>query len=137
MSKQLFPKEFINSSLEHYTFKVSRKSSGIYVVVLIAILSTLVSLPFINVNVTTNTLGVIDTKTKRYQLTVPIEGRVLEFSLEENKKINKGDVLLKIDNSSLTSEINLLTDRIKEVNEHLEDVKYLITSGDEYQNLWP
>ena len=72
MGKQLFPKEFIRSSLEHYTFRIRQKSSAIYIVVLLAIGGLLAALPFISLDVTVSTVGLIGTNQQKHVLSVAV-----------------------------------------------------------------
>ncbi len=62
--EQLFPKEFINTSIEHYTFRLRKKSTSIYLVLVISVIILLVSLPFIKTEVTVSANGVISTRSE-------------------------------------------------------------------------
>lgn len=135
MSKQLFPKEFINSSLEHYTFKVGKKNSGIYLVVIIAILTAFLSLPFVKVNVTTNAIGTIDTKTQRYDIISPVNGRLVVNRIEENKSFKKGDLLIRVESSELKEELNQISQRLTELQSFIADLSTLSVNQLEEKNL--
>lgn len=124
--KELFPKEFINSSIEHYTFKVRRSHSGIYLSILIAISSLLLCLPFVHLNVTTLTSGIIDTKTQRYKLSSTVGGQLVFHQLVENRLVKKGDTILRLNSSSLEKELAQIKVRIQKLNNFLADLEILL-----------
>ena len=51
MKKQIFPKEIIENTLEVHQFKHTNKSKIIYGIILLALISALISLPFIKVTI--------------------------------------------------------------------------------------
>jgi len=126
MGKQLFPKEFIRSSLEHYTFRIRRQSSAIYIIILLSTGSMLVLLPFISLDVSVSSTGRIGTSKQRHVLTSSISGRILAHYISENGWVNKGDTLLQLDTSSLIEESIFTKSRLVEINKLLRDLELLI-----------
>ncbi|MEO9870334.1 MAG: HlyD family efflux transporter periplasmic adaptor subunit [Ekhidna sp.] len=129
MPKQLFPKEFINSSLEHYTFRIGKRSSAIYLILLTSLLVTLVLLPLIQVPVSTYSRGLITTQSERFQLMAPKSGIILSHELIENKLVNLGDTILRLDQSMIDAEISQLNTRIDQLNSFISDLGYLINGS--------
>ena len=126
MKKQLFPKEFIRSSLEHYTFRIRRKSSAIYVIILLSVGTLLAALPFISLDVTVSTVGLIGTNEQRHVLSVAVGGRILNHAISENAWVNKGDTLLELDSSEILEESVHNKSRLSEINKLLRDLVSLI-----------
>ncbi len=134
MEKQIFPKEFINSGLEHYTFKLNKATSLIYLVVILLITAIVVSLPFIFVDVTTKTKGVITTKSKNKQLFAPIGAQVVRSNISENQTVSPGDTLLVLDDRSLKKEVQLFLNRLHVIEIHTSDLAKLISIGKPEEN---
>ena len=98
---QVFPKEFINTSIEHYTFRLRKRLISIYLILVVSILMILFSLPFIKTNVSVTANGIITTSTNRYELSTPNSGLLSDFHLKENMIVKEGDTLLVFDNAIL------------------------------------
>ena len=126
MGKQLFPKEFIRSSLEHYTFRIRQKSSAIYIALLLSIGLMFSLLPFISLDVTVSSIGLIGTDEQRHLLSSPLGGRILDHDIFENRWVNKGDTLLRLDASSLIEESNANKSRLLVIEGFIADLELLI-----------
>ena len=126
MGKQLFPKEFIRSSLEHYTFRIRRKSSAVYLVIIFSVVAMLAILPFVSLDVTVSSIGLIGTNEQRHLLSSPLGGRILNHDIFENRWVNKGDTLLQLDASSLIEESNANKSRLSVIEGFMTDLELLI-----------
>lgn len=126
MKNQLFPKEFMNSYLEHYTFKIGQSSSTIYLIILLGFILTLGLTPFIYVDIITHTNGLVDTKDNRYEIISPISGQIVNHSIIENSLVKSGEQILKIDDSNLRIELDQLNLRTNEIDLIISDLKKLI-----------
>ena len=133
MPKQLFPKEFIRSSLEHYTFKIKGQHNGVYLTVLIGITSLFFSLPYIFQDVTTLDSGSIDTQSSRFEISAPTAGWITANQLIENQTLMKGSTLLVLDNSSLTEELEQVKTRLEELAIFQSDLNTLLNRPEESQ----
>lgn len=125
MKKSLFPKEFINASVEHYTFR--KRSISIYTVLVLSVAAIIASLPFISVEVSTSVAGLISTEENRYDINTAVGGFILQNKLEEGKSVTKGDTLLVLDNSVLKKELSQVNNRLLESNQFLADLTSLIS----------
>ncbi len=123
---KIFPKEFINTSIEHYTFRLRKRSISIYLIFVVAILTILISLPFIKTNVTVTTNGIISTSTNRFELSSPTSGLLLNCRLKENMMVKEGDTLLEFKNDILHKEQKQIDARLSELGNFLEDLKKLV-----------
>lgn len=126
---QIFPKEFINTSIEHYTFRLRKRSISIYLILVVAILTILISLPFIKTNVTVTANGIISTSTNRFELSSPTSGLLLNCRLKENMIVKEGDTLLVYDNNVLHKELQQIDTRLSELGNFLEDLKKLVRNN--------
>ena len=122
---QIFPKEFIDTSVEHYTFRLRKQSISIYLILVISFIIILVSLPLIKIKVSVSAFGIITTPTNRYELSIPASGLLLNNHLKENLTVKEGDTLLVFDNSILQKEQNQIDSRLSELAGFSEDLRRL------------
>ena len=88
--RQIFPKEIIEFTAEHYLSKQSVKSQIIYSTVVIFIIGALASLPFIYVDITVKSRGILQPVSPRSEVFSPVSGRITKFDLLENQVVEKG-----------------------------------------------
>tara|TARA_R110001606_G_scaffold397304_1_gene573413 strand:+ start:2752 stop:3912 length:1161 start_codon:yes stop_codon:yes gene_type:complete len=125
MKKQIFPKEIIENTLEVHQFKHTNKSKTIYSFILLALITALISLPFINVTIYNTSQGLIRSDKERIILESSNSGKVIFHQLKNNLQIKKGDTLLLINNLAITQQINTTTSLISETKNFVEDLKLL------------
>lgn len=125
MKNQFFPKEFIGASIEHYSFKVRAASQTIYLILLICIAGIIAALPFIRVDVTRTTSGKVTPTGPRQNIQVPVSGKVVFSSFEENRYLEEGDTLLKLNDERLQKEIKQIDHRQIELKTYTHDLSIL------------
>lgn len=126
MRKNLFPKEFIEQSIENYTFKIKATSNGIYLLLIISFTIAFISIFIIQVEVSTSARGQIASVEQKITIQSPVTARVLSHSLKENIAVSIGDTLLRFDESMISNEINLLNRRRDVLRTYITDIKELI-----------
>jgi len=126
MAKQLFPKEFINTSLEHYTFRIRRKSNAIYLVLVLLTVSAIAALPLTSIDVSVSVNGQVGTKDQRHILTSPVSGMLTSYNLNENKIVVENEILLRFDPSDINQELELIDSRINNLQNFISDLSLLI-----------
>ena len=127
--RQLFPKTFITSSVEHYTFTLNKRTVSIYLILVVFFVVIVLSLPFISMDVSTSARGVISAETARFDLNTPTSGFVIENRLKEGEYVRRGDTLLILDHSVLQKESNQLEARLMELNRFVNDLDLLVDDG--------
>ena len=125
---QIYPKEIINDTVEVHRFKHSVKSRIIYGIVLLSILGSVASLPFVFLDIYSSAQGILKSEKERNQITSIYPGKINFIDIKENQLIKKGDTLLIIDNSIGKEKINLLTHQLSEVELFVHDLKHLSNS---------
>lgn len=126
--KQLFPKEFIERTIEHYTFRISTKNSVIYWIILASLGVVIVLLPLVKIEVTQRSRGSISTTSDRHEIRGPASGMVSKSFLVENVNVNKGDTLLVFDQTHLNIEKNELLEQKRQKIEFLKDLNILLST---------
>lgn len=125
-SNNLFPKEFVQSSLEFYIFRISKKSTAIYQILVFCLILVFASLPFIEADVTTIVLGQIDTNSGNYILSSPISGEVIDCGIYESMTVNKGDTLMQIRIDQLILDKERISELINDETTYQADLKALL-----------
>lgn len=123
---QLFPPEIIENTAECYHAQISNKSKIIYVILLIMLFATVTSLPFIYVDVSSQSRGVIRTPFDNTSIQTALYGEIVKYNLIENKSVEKGDTLIMLNIDKLNEQNKLTTDKITETDLFIADITALL-----------
>jgi len=125
MKNQLFPKEFLNHTVEVHHFRFRVRSRVIYLCLLFLLFSALLSLPFIYVGVYTSSRGIIKPITERISLRINQQGQVVFSQLQPHLRVKEGDTLLRLSHPLLDERSTLLNNQLHEHQKFIEDLKQL------------
>lgn len=125
MKNQLYPKEFLNQTVEVHHFRFTVRSRVIYLSLLFLLFSALLSLPFIYVGVYTSSRGIIKPITERISLRINQQGQVVFSQLQPHLRVKKGDTLLRLAHPLLDERSALLSNQLKEHHNFIEDLKVM------------
>lgn len=98
----------------------------IYAVILSATIIALILLPFIPVQVSINSRGVIQSSLERTDLFAAVSGRIVEVRMKDNQSISAGDTVLVIDSSLPGQQGKILNRRSELLRQLLEDVGRIV-----------
>jgi len=126
--RQIFPKEFLEVTVEVHQFRHSSKSRIIYTLLLLAILITLSILPLINVSIYTSARGILKPYGNRTSITLINSGKVIESRLKNNLRVDAGDTLMVLDNSDINEKLSLLNFQLNETKKFIYDLDILTNS---------
>jgi HlyD family secretion protein len=126
MQKQLYPSETIDYALETYLPKVNVKSQLIYSSILVFVIGVFVALPFIYVDISVASPGVIRTLSEKTELKSLVSGRITKMQVFENQMVNTGDLLYAIATEELDNKIQLSVFDERENNQKISDLKTLL-----------
>ncbi|MDR0657871.1 MAG: HlyD family secretion protein [Mediterranea sp.] len=121
----LLPPEWLENSVESYTYRQTTHSQRIYWVVLIAVLAALISLPFIYVDISVQGSGVIRPVAEKTEIKAPVTELVDSVYIREGAAVNKGDVILTFRASHPDYKIAYQSNRLADYESHLADLNYL------------
>ena len=99
----IFSQDPINT-LENLIYKNKTKSISIYLVVVLALMVGLFLLPVIKIDISSQSRGIIRSKTDNVPITAIVSGRISWLALKNNAVVSKGDTLIKIAKESLLTE---------------------------------
>jgi len=120
------------SKYQHYSAH-HYKGQILYWVLLFIILSSICSLPFIYIDVSVQSRGVINTMHKLSAITSPITAKVLKVHIAENNRVGHGDTLIVLDQSGLNNELFISKQQVLLQQAYLQDLEEL--TGASGQNL--
>lgn len=92
------------NTLENLIAKNKTKSLSIYLVIVLAVLVFIALLPVIKIDISSQSRGIIRSKTDNVPVTAIVSGRISWLALKNNALVNKGDTLIKIVKDGLTTE---------------------------------
>jgi HlyD family secretion protein len=122
----LFPPEIIKSSSENYFSEQSTSSRIIYLSVMLLLIVAFGLLPFVKVQVTTQSEGVVRSGYEENPIIPVVSGEVVSCRISENQSVNKDDTLLILSTDKIDQEIRLLTFRQTEEKALLSDLNRLV-----------
>ncbi len=124
---QIFPKEIIDNTIQSYIPKNGVRSRVVYGIILTTILLAICAMPFLKVKIYKNAQGLVKPSKERIAITSLNSGKVLFSNIQSNTYVNKGDVLLVIQNNVLNEQIALTKYDTERLSEEIGDLQYLLT----------
>lgn len=119
---KIFPAEAFEHSAIAYVQQVQVKSQVIYVVILLTAILALAAMPFIYVDVSVQSRGILQSSLERHVLHAPVGGRIIQYELEENRPVAAGALLLTIESDGITAQEATNSRRRQELQEYLHDL---------------
>lgn len=125
--KELFPIEILQeNTIENHFVKRDIRFQIIYCIIFIILIGFIISLPFIDVDVTSQSRGIIRSNSENKIIQSAISGEVVKTNIFENKLVHVGDTLLWLRTDELEEQIIRLNQRILENNDFINDLSNLI-----------
>ncbi|SDM48772.1 HlyD family secretion protein [Daejeonella rubra] len=116
-------------SLSH-KFRSGKFSSIIYVLAILATFSALLLLPFISVQISVKSPGIIQSSIEKTELFTSVSGRVIDVRMKDNQQILRGDTVLILDSSVPGQKSDLLGGRKRQLEDFLADIEKLLLVSD-------
>ncbi len=129
MRPAIFPKEVIRFSLENYYFRFSRSSTVIYLLIAGVVIAFFVALPFVKVDITVQSRGIIRSRVEITSIQTPVTGQVQEINLRENMKVMPGDTLIRLAPDKILDQLSILNYRIELYGGYLHDLETLVAGA--------
>lgn len=129
MSPSIFPFEWTHPNAELLNAQISRRSSLIYILLVVFFMLILSTLPLVKVDVTVQARGAIRDVQNNVALSSPIQGQVLYHHLTEDRKVKKGEKLLVLNSSVLAAEQQRIEEQMKNALDSQHDLSALLRAG--------
>ncbi|AEI48855.1 HlyD family secretion protein [Runella slithyformis] len=123
---QLHPAEIAPFTTEAYLPGVSVKSQWIYVSVLVAVVAALAALPFIYVEVSVQSTGIIRPTAERNELRSLVAGTISHTYIKENETVVQGQTLFRLQTDVLDTKIRLNKVQQTEKLLYINDLEKLV-----------
>ncbi len=124
--KQLFPSEIIHNSAENYFNQHQTTSKAVYLVLLFILIIIFSLLPIINVDITSQSNGVIRSLYDDNIIQSAVYGEVVHANISENASVNQGDTLIEVSTHKTDEQINYCKIQVGEESIHLKDLENLL-----------
>lgn len=125
----MLPSSFLEYTSIHYTSSHSKKSQIIYFVIIVALLVSGILLPFLFVDISVKTSGVLKTTSEIVVVKAPAQGFAGNVLVKENDRVMKGQLLMTVHSPVLEDKSKSLSGRITEVSGYLVDLKQLTSDA--------
>ena len=116
-------------NLENLIHKNKTKSISIYLVIVLALVVFISSLPLIKIDISSQSRGVIRSTTDNVPLTSLVNGKVVYVHLKNNWLVQKGDTLIKLNQESLNSEKYTNESISSDLQTRIRDLSSIVTSS--------
>ncbi|MBW3466252.1 HlyD family secretion protein [Arthrospiribacter ruber] len=126
MSIKIFPSAITQQTVEVYDSRISVRSKVIYLILIGLMFASIAALPLIYVDVAVQSRGTFQSALQRNSLISSVGGRLEKWSLVENQKVQKGEVLAVVRAEVVQLEMNGVEERLILLNDFIEDLRKLL-----------
>ncbi len=123
---QLFPPEIIRHSSENYFSEQGTSGRMIYLSAILFLVVSMALLPFVRVQVTTQSEGVVRSGGEDNPIVPVVSGEVVVCRIAENLTVNKYDTLVVIASDRIDQEIRLMTFRQEDERRQHSDLSRMV-----------
>jgi membrane fusion protein, peptide pheromone/bacteriocin exporter len=123
-----FSQDPINT-LENLTHKNKTKSISIYLVIVVALVVFISSLPLVKIDISSQSRGIIRSTTDNVPLTSLVNGKVVSVNLKNNRLVQKGDTLVQLTQESLNTEKYTNESLASDLLNRISDLSRIVTSS--------
>jgi membrane fusion protein, peptide pheromone/bacteriocin exporter len=125
MQNQIFPTEIIDNTTEVYLPKVTIRSQLIYSILLLAVIACFVALPFVFVDVSVKSGGLIRTQAEKTEIKSLVSGRITEVNVAENQQVTNGQHLFTVTTEDIETQLSLSQFQQQEKRNLIDDLDKL------------
>lgn len=126
---QLFPVEVIEHSTFTWIPRVQVRTQVIYTTVLLAVLVSLLALPFIKVDVSVKSGGIVRPITEKNELRSFVAGTIEEVMVAEGQHVVKGQMILRLQQDISNSKLMQNSFELKQRQSYVNDLARLASGG--------
>jgi HlyD family secretion protein len=124
--KQLFPAGIMENTVQTHWTKRHSKSKIIYFIIIAGLVAVLVSLPFVYVDVSTQSRGTVRSVNENNTIQSAIYAEIARIEMYENRQVDKGDTLIWLRTDELDEQIYRLEEKQAENNLFIQDIDRLV-----------
>ena len=122
----LFPSEIAGQTVEGLFVDRHSRTQVIYMLVIVMIVGGLAVLPFIRLDITAQSRGIIRSACENNRITSACNGRIDHINIQLNQTVTKGDTLLLINNDRIKEEMKWYRDQITRNELYIQDLNDML-----------
>lgn len=126
MKQTIFPKEIIKFSLENHYWRFSQYSMVVYILIISIVLLFIIALPFVRIDITVQSRGIIRSQAEPTSIQAPVTGQVQRICIRENMKVSVGDTLICLAPEKIVNQLRMLDDKIALYSGYIHDLDNLV-----------
>lgn len=125
MQQKIFPKEIIRFSIENHYSRFSKHSMSIYLLLIGMVCICLMALPFVMLDITVQSRGIIRSMAEPNSIQTPVNGQVQKMRIHENMKVLVGDTLIWLAPEKIDDQLKILEDKLTLYSVYIKDLEQL------------
>jgi HlyD family secretion protein len=90
------------------------------------VIAMLISLPFVRIDITIQSRGIIRSQTEPTSIQAPVTGQVQKICIRENMKVSVGDTLIFLAPKKINDQLRMIDDRIDLYSGYIRDLENLV-----------
>ncbi|MDR0332328.1 MAG: HlyD family efflux transporter periplasmic adaptor subunit [Dysgonamonadaceae bacterium] len=122
----LFPPDILHFTTQSHFSRTHSSTWIVYLFVLLFITAGIISLPFISIEVSTQSRGIIRTQFENNQLQSAVYAQITDIRMVENQPVIQGDTLLVLNADNINVQINRALERVDENIAFISDISFLL-----------
>ncbi|MCT4587800.1 MAG: HlyD family efflux transporter periplasmic adaptor subunit [Carboxylicivirga sp.] len=127
--KQIFPLEIIESSSESHFNRHNRCFNRVYILIVALLLCVVIVLPFVTMEITTQSRGIVKTPLENNHLQSSLGGQIAYMKLREGMRVLKGDTLVILRTDLIDEQISFLNNKVSENRAFINDLHQLLNGA--------
>lgn len=125
----LFPKEILEHTTQYHLARYSQPAQTIYVIILVSIFCFIAALPYIFIDISIKSGGLLKATTEVSAIKAISSGYVKEVYIQENSLVKKDQLLFSVQSPMLDEKERFLQTKLAETNSFLNDTKILASNS--------
>lgn len=126
-SEQFFPSELAHLTTEGYLHKYSRSTNVIYLSIVLSLLLLLASLPFLFIDVSVKSNGMLKATSEVSNVKAISPGLVSQVFIKENEVVKQGQLLFAVQSLVMAEKEKYLREKIEDAKLFLQDLRQLVS----------
>ena len=116
----------VESNVESYLHTNTSTSHTIYIATVIAVVVAFVALPFLYIDISTQSTGVIRPKGEKTEIKASVSELIDSVYVKEGQRVNEGDILLRLRVLNIGYQIDFQEKKLNDYAGHIADLEILV-----------
>jgi len=126
----LFPEEIVQYSAEEHFHRNNIRGKPLYLLVIVLLAASFITLPVVKVDITFSTRGILRTEENASRIIAPVAGEIDQIFIKNNSFVNKLDTLVILNYDAIKNEVHDSQKAIAQIKSYMDDLNMLINGGE-------